>query len=374
MPGIEFVDDDTGENVDDDVLDTGPHRPVPRWVWVVAALAVVAAALGVVVSARSDDEPSARPTPSPSTTGTPAPVAGPVVNALTSDGTSLYWLAGNKLYRGGQDGRAARSVTISPGDLPFSEVRLVADPEERTVWVVSFDASVDRAGTGVVEGFATDDLRRVARASARAVVTGASALNGALFVLSAGRLLRITAGANGFTPIATVDLSARGLVTAGGNLLFVEGGNGSAIGRWTPSGLDKPVVLETIDNALAVAGSTVFVLGTVRGQGPELDTLDPLTNKVDQRALATGLDGDLQLVASGKRSVIVLGSGQGTGRGGPELACVTTADPVDAPGPAMVQALAVATSPSITVLGRQVFQADGDVVRPVIFDIGRCST
>ncbi|WP_375486768.1 hypothetical protein [uncultured Jatrophihabitans sp.] len=376
MPGIEFVGDDTGENADEDVLDTGPRRPVPRWVWVVAALAVVAAALGVIVSARDDHENSARPTPTPtpSTAGPSDAGPGTPVVGLAADGSSLYWLAGDRLHRGGGGGHVAASTPVSQQELPFDEAQLVADPQERTIWVVSFGSSADRAGTGVVEGFAADDLHRTVHASTRAPVTGASVLNGALFVLSAGRLLRITADATRFTQMAKVDLSARELVTAGGSLLFAEGGNGSAIGRWTPSGLDKPVVLETVDNALAVAGSTVFVLGTVRGQGPELNTLDPLTDKVDQQALATGLDGDLKFVATGRRSVIVLGSGQGTGRGGPELACVTTADPVDAPGPAKVQALAVATSPFVTVLGDRVFQADGGTVRPVAFDIGRCST
>lgn len=75
-------------------------------------------------------------------------------------------------------------------------------------------------------------------------------------------------------------------------------------------------------------------------------------------------------MATGRRSLIVLG----TGRRGDEFACVTTADQVDAPGPAKVQALAVSTSSAVTVLGSQVFQGYGDSVRPVTFNVGRCTT
>ena len=371
MPEIEFVGADPGDPTDDDLLDTGPRRPVPRWVWLVAAVLAVAVGVGVVVSAHSDRAPTAiGSTPPPSTATTSVPEQSPPVTALTADGTSLYWLAGNRLYRAGPTGRAARSTPVSPQEAEFSEPQLVADPAERAVWVVSFGSADGSSGVGVVEGFATDDLRRVTRASARSRITGAAALNGALYVLAGGRLLRITTGSSGFTPIARVDLTAHGLVAADGNLLFVEGGNGSAIGRWTPSGVDTPAVLETVDNTLAVAGSTVFLLGTNKDRSLELDTLRTPARTVDERALATGLDGPLQLVAAGARSVIVLG----LGRRGDELACVTTANQVDAPGPAKVQALAVATSPYTAVLGSQVFQADGDSVRPVTFNVGRCTT
>lgn len=370
MPEIEFLGADPGGAADDDVIDTGPRRPVPRWAWFVAAVLAVAVGVGVLVSAHSDRAPKATgSTPPPSTATTSVAQQGPPVEALTADGTSLYWLAGNRLYRGGPVGRTSTSTAFAAREGGLSEPQVVADPLGRTVWIVSFGPTHDVGAVGVVEGFATADLRRVTRASVHSQITGAATLNGALYVLAAGRLLRITAGASGFTPVARVDSSARGLVAAGKRLLFVEGGNGSAIGQWTPAGVDAPVVLETVDNALAVAGSTVFVLGSARGNQSELSTLRP-DRKVDQQGLATGLDGALQLVASGTHSVIVLG----TGKRGAELACVTTADQLDAPGPATVQALAVATSPFTAVLGSQVFQGVGDAVRPVTFNVGRCST
>jgi hypothetical protein len=382
VPGIEFVGTDADDDPDDEVLagGAGPRRPWPRWVWVLAGLLVVAVVIGAVVS-RSADAPDAAPsrTPSPSigrggtasvTAGPDQPAPGTRIAALTSDGTSLFWLAGTRLYRAGPDGRPTVSAALSPAGAGFAELQLVADPAERTIWVVSRGAGASPAVSGIVEGFAAADLSSVTRAPVDSLVSGAAVLDGALYVLAAGRLLRITTDAAGFTPVATVDETARDLLAAGGNLLYVEGGNGSAIGLWAPSGVRTPTVLHTVGNALAVAGSTVFVLGTTPDQLSELDTLAIPSRKVQRQALATGLDGSLQLVAAGARAVIV----RGIGLRGDELACVTTADLVDAPGPATVQALAVSTSTAVTVLGDQVFQADGGAVRPVTFNVGRCST
>ena len=255
---------------------------------------------------------------------------------------------------------------------PFAHVdptvRLTVAPIE-VVWADGA-VMVGAGRPGGAEAFATADLSRSTQAQARSPINGAAVLNGALYVLASGRLLRLTAGESRFVTMASVDVRAHGLVTAADRLLYVEGDNGSAVGQWTPSGVREPSVLGTVDDTLAVAGSTVFVLGTTKDQQSELDTFSPLRRTVDQQALATGLDDPLQLVAAGPRSVIV----QGTGRRGDELACVTTADQVDAPGPATVQALAVATSQAVAELGSQVFQADGDTVRPVTFNVGRCST
>lgn len=287
MAGIEFVGagpDDPFDDGDEDLPgDAGPRRPWPRWVWALAGLLVVAVAAGVLVSARSDSGPSATRSSEPavpSATPTGSVQPGPTavtptsqIAALTSDGTSLYWLAHGRLFRAGPVGRVSANAVVLPADVDPGELQLVVDRESRVIWVVSRASAAGASGVGEVTGYGTDDLAVVRRASVRAVIRGAAVLNGALVVLAGGRLLRLSSFSSVITPLAPVDRTAHGLVAAGGGLLFVEGGNGSAIGRWSPSGVGVPSVLETVDNVLAVAGSTVFVLGTTRDGQPELDTL-----------------------------------------------------------------------------------------------------
>ncbi|WP_375501906.1 hypothetical protein [uncultured Jatrophihabitans sp.] len=365
MPGIEFVDADTGDHFDDDVLDTGPRRPWPRWVWVVAGLLALAVAVGALVSSRSDD--ARKPAVSPSSSAPPSAETGPVeqIVALTSDGTSLFWVAGQRLHRAGPVGRASASVAISPTGGDFAELQLVPDPAERTIWVVSHGSADSNGGAGNVEGFSTTDLTRVSRASARSLIGGAAVLDGALYVLASGRLLRIKAGGTGFSAVVPVDPHARSLVTAGNSLLFVEGGNSSAVGRWTPrGGVQRPVVLTTTDSSLAVVGSTVYVVG-MRGGRDVLETL-PDAGEFNSQEIPTGLT-ELQVVATGRSSLILLGSDEQ----GLELACITVRPRSNIARP-MVQALATATSANVAVLRATIFQAVGGGVRPVSFPPGGC--
>ena len=372
MPGIEFVGTDAEDDFDDDVLDTGPRRPWPRWVWLVAALLVAGAVVGVLVARHPGSTPDAAPsdtpssTPSPAVSGSGGSAPAPQISALTSDGTSLYWLAGARLYRAGPVGRASASAAVGATADEFVETQVVADPDERTVWLVS-DGSSDRVDSpGHVEGFNTDGLTRVTSAAAPSLISGAAVFNGALYVLSDGQLLRTTAREKDFVLIATVDPRARGLVAAAGALYFVEGADAGAIGRWSPgSGVSRPLALDLTDSSVAIAGSTVFVAGTRAGRDV-LETLNPAGGHVDQRAVPTGLTGDLQLVAAGEQSVVVLGEGAR----GLQLSCVG-ADRSDASSTG-VQAVAAAVSANVAVLRHEVFQAVGSSVRPVTFDADGC--
>ena len=358
MPGIEFVGlDDDGAG--DDLLDAGPHRPWARWVWVVSGL-LVAAAVAVVASRSGDDaapRPSVASTSSSTSTSTSEP-PGPLISALTADTSSLYWLAGNRLYRAGPVGRASASAAIDAVADDFVETQLVPDPDERTVWVVSRGASDSAYGSGTAQGFSTADLTRVTSISAPSLIDGAAVFHGALYVLSAGRLLR--ARGQAFVTIADVDEHARGLVASDAGLFYTEGANSSAIGRWTPGGgVRPPVVLDTTGSSLAVVGDTVFVAGLRAGRDV-LSSYRFAGSQVSSKEVATGLTSDLQLVAGGSKSIVALGAGSQ----GLRLACVRA----DGGQPAVTTTRA--TSANVAVLRGIVFEAVGSGVREA--DLGSC--
>ena len=342
MSGIEFVDDAS----DDDpsgAVDGAPGREPPRRrprrlfvLWTAAALA----AAGVVLAVVRQDPGTSAPRAAPSTTATPglgassAPDTTPGAARLPVEGTApnlayapafgdstapvldvavsarrSWVLQPGRLYSAASDG-PVRSAPVGSG-LGFRSARLLVDEPADVVWLVfGTDVGVQ------VDSYRASTLSFLAEVRRTAVVAGAAALDGKLFLSTGRQLLSVTPrGSSGAATATAVTAPFRlGEISADPSrhrLLVVSAPDtspGSILAFVPRARTERVVATGLLDPALAVAGDGAIWLSG--GNAAVVRRLDPATLQPDRTGRQAAAGTVATVVSAGTRVVWVLVSDQ----------------------------------------------------------------
>lgn len=307
----------------DDVLDVGPRRRRPRWVPVVAAVAV-AGAVVAVLAARDGSTRRAAPGPSAAASDLPLsrPVGGAANEALAVSGHYLYRFFSGALYRADitdpLDPVPAGVTSIGGFDLTLQgvEFSLVLDPAHRQGFVVSLNAA-----PATIVRVDLDTMAEAGRLVWPTDVAAAAVLDGHLFLAATNSVVDIPPGGTDSRVIPALlgqysDLAA----DPARHRLVLFGREGKAMRVVTYRPGDARATRTAAPFAkgwIVVAGDAIWAGGYAQA-GPVLARLDPATLKpVAFSALTPQLGPGAIPVATGGRDVWVR-----SGAGGDGLWCV----------------------------------------------------
>ncbi|MBE7188703.1 hypothetical protein [Jatrophihabitans endophyticus] len=315
---VEFL---TGElSGEDEVLDTGPRRPVPRWALIVGVLVVLALIVTAVVQrGGGGGTPVAVPsTPAPTTTAPTVPPTQYVPNIEVSAAYSLvgdererrlFALSGAQLFAIGLNGQQiGHGVPVQVGDEPNADVELVLDGPAHVIWAVPQNATGhDGSAAGFAEPFGTRALHAGPRIPLPGLVESAAALDGTLYVSTSAGLWRTTSPGAPFEQVANAPTSADAMLVADParhRLLDVLFGAHRPQARVFRLGepISAPHRLPSRTISLAVVGRTIWLGGSQHGHAL-LTALDPATLRPGPDVVHGG--SDVGLEGTGRRSLYV---------------------------------------------------------------------
>jgi hypothetical protein len=194
MPDEPDYRPEVGPESQDDRLDVGRRRALPRWAIRLIWTGVLVLAVVVVVVRAGSARHDAGPKPGP-TSGGPVfrqPLGGPVSDDLAIDGSVLLRLSHGALYRMviGPGSALTPDGVTTVGDLnltlPGTTFHLVADNSTHHIWVVSYGAS----SSTVVE-FDARTMHELGRLLWPSEVHAAAALDGHLYLAAVNAVVDI---------------------------------------------------------------------------------------------------------------------------------------------------------------------------------------
>ena len=317
MPDVEFLTGDASDE-QDELLDTGPRRPLPRWVLLAGVLVAAALIVAVVVRQGGASAPRADPSAPVSTSAPTSPseqVAPPSYLAeaysLTGDERDhrLYALVGSQLFKIGVDGRqVGPGASVQVGNATNDDVELVLDAAHDIIWAVPQNATGhDGNFAGFAEPFDTGTVKSVARIPLPGLVESAAVLGGQLYVTTDLGLWRTTSPGAPFEHVAGAASTGDAMLIADPTrhrLICVRFGSRSTQARFfrLGHGTSPPRALPLSTISLAVVGQTIWLSGSLHGH-PLLTSLDPSTLRVGQNVAHGSADVDVQ--GTGRHSLYV---------------------------------------------------------------------
>jgi hypothetical protein len=320
---FDFNDED-GVAGPDEVLDTGPRRPVPRWVITLIVGLLLIGFGGVQLyrghhtnrSATPSTGPSSgiveSPAPEPTVTPSPATASLSEVYAVIPDNTDsrLYALAGQHLYAlRTNSSEQAESPVLRTGGADDTNDELVLDAVHDIVWVVpQYPAGNGSTARGALEGFDGRTMKLVHRIPLVGPVGDAAVLDGRLYLLGGRRLLQVRPQNGSFRNLAPTDAAAFGLTAdpVRHRLLVVESAQTPVVHAFAHGRLGPAVTLPYTRGQVVVVGSTIWAGGSTAGTAV-LTRLDPRTLRSDANlARRADFDRDASLDSSGVHSLFVI--------------------------------------------------------------------
>ncbi len=301
----EFLDGRHGAVADDDVLEVGPRRSLPRWL---IALVVVLIAAGVTVAVGLRDGSARRSasavTSSPNNLARAPLGAGPGVGSPLDLGSgapvldvsmsldSVWVLQRDRLTGNGLIGEN-RHADLDLQVAPATSARLVVDVPAARLWVVLEGA----AATRVLE-FDAFTLRQLGDVRSSLPIDGAAALAGRLYLTSAHRVLGLRGGR--LSPLVDLRTSLREIVAdpARSRLLVVDDGPASYLWAYFPTArtAQRGARLPVRGASVAIVRGSIWVAGQQRS-GPRLFRLDADNLRPGSATYSEGVGG--VIVASG---------------------------------------------------------------------------
>lgn len=277
----------------DEVLDAGDGRQFPRWVWPLTVLLVAAGVMTAALVHSHHATPRAAPTPVGPTASAGIGLSSDFVDALIAipDYGEFVTLSGGVVTVLDAAGRPLAASLLADGTpADGSQVRLVYDGAGSVIWVVP----VANNAPGRLNGYDASDLHRVAHLSLPDVVDDVAVLDGRLYLLTGGRLLRVSNDRSLLEPATTINAAAGSLVAdpTRHRLLYLEYTEPVQVRSWSPGGgLGRSSRLPIAKGDLAVVDGTIWVGGFPTVGGAQLARLDPATLRPGRNVAAHRLFG-----------------------------------------------------------------------------------
>lgn len=274
-----------GSESQDDLLDVGRRRSLPRWAIVVIWAVVAAVAVTVVVTRSTSSHHDANPKPGATSESPPIPAGllGDSEGDLAVDGKVLYELSQGALYRLDITDPASPSsdgvATIGGLNrtLDNASFHLVLDSATHHIWVVTYDAS-----SSMVIEFDSVSLVEVGRLLWPGQVHAAAVLDGHLYLAANNAVVDIASVKAQPTTIAALTGQYSDVVAdpSRSRLLLVDADGGSRVWAYTPADgrADRGPVAPFGKGGLRVVGGAIWA-GGFGNAGAVLARLDPRTLK-----------------------------------------------------------------------------------------------
>ncbi|MEO8889591.1 MAG: hypothetical protein ABI301_03255 [Jatrophihabitantaceae bacterium] len=283
MPDEPDYRPEVGSQSQDDLLDLGRRRSLPRWAIGALWAAVAAVAVGVVVTGVGSLNGGTKPKLGPTSSG--PPIASSLLTGsagdLAIDGKILYEFSSGALYRIDitdpaspvSDGvTAVNGLDGASGDATF---HLVLDPAAHHVWVVTYGV----APANFVE-FDSRTLAELGRLQVPSEVRSAAAYAGHLYLATTTAVLDITSPNRAPATITSLSGQYTSIVAdpARSRLLLLGFDNGARVSSYLPatarSVLGPSAPFGKGD--LLVVGGSIWAAG-FGGANAVLARLDPTT-------------------------------------------------------------------------------------------------
>jgi hypothetical protein len=334
MPGLEYQSDPPGDAGSDEVLDAGARRPLPRWVALAAVAILALAVITVIRNNSAAHKQLAAPSPSPtlfpsfpvlhrSPVGldVDSAVGAPIHGGRTLDVAvtgETSWLLQPRALVAIVRNHPPHAVRIPGPSLAAGNIaKLVVDIPGGVLWVVE-----EGTAHGRLLEYDVVRLRLIHEWHSVAVVGGAAALDGHLYLTCGDQLFEIKSGPRPVS-IASVSRTLGGVVADPARHRVLMYGTGSNTQVWpivlTTQGrsvVGQPSVVALAKATMGVAQGSVWIGGFATGR-PVLTRLNPRTL---QPSTESPVDSVLKpgavIVASGVVVIWVRDSG------GAQLRCI----------------------------------------------------
>jgi hypothetical protein len=274
-----------GSESQDDLLDVGRRRSLPRWALGVLWAVIAAVAITVVVARSTSSNHVAKPKPGPTSQGPafPSSLLGASEGDLAVDGKVLYELSQGALYRLDiTDPASPASDGVATIDglnrtLDDASFHLVLDSATHHIWVVTYDAS-----SSMVIEFDSSSLVEIGRLLWPGQVHAAAVLGGHLYLAANNAVVDIASAKAEPTTIAALTGQYSDIVAdpTRSRLLLLDVDQGSHVAAYTPADgrADRGPVAPFGQGGLLVVGGTIWA-GGFANAGAVLARLDPRTLK-----------------------------------------------------------------------------------------------
>lgn len=270
-----------GPESQDDVLDLGRRRRLPRWTIMIGWAAVTALVVTVVVARAGSSDHGARPSPANSGPVLTEPLGGPVSADLAIEGRYLFEFSQGALYRtdigagGSLTADGVLAVTGLDLTLESATFHLVADASTHRIWMLTYGA----APATVVE-FDAQSLTEVGRLLWPSEVHAAAAFGGHLYLAATNAVVDIASAKGAPTTIGALTGQYSSIVadTARSRLLLFGEDHGPRVSSYTPAGgrSARGPAAPFGKGGLLVVGSSIWAAG-YGDTGAVLARLDPGT-------------------------------------------------------------------------------------------------
>lgn len=298
--------------MDEEVLETGPGRVLPRSAAVALGLVAVAA-VAVVVTAQHDDPASpraARPsaTSTPTVPNRPVPIPEVVTPAAVANGSTIYTVRDGSLVGRKIGMIATTSVSLVGAGESGGRYRMVIDRKRARLWIT-------HSVSALITIFAFD-LRRereLRRLSIRGEAAGADIADGELYISTDEGVVGIASPRDDLLDWLPLPAGRTVAADPGRHRVLLLEQRGAAVRivavspDLTRSGAPSHLALSHV--GLAVVGGRIWVAGDGR-RSAALLRLDPQTLRaVAHSPLETRLGRGARIVATGSRSLFVRARG-----------------------------------------------------------------
>ncbi len=312
MDDVEFLGP-AADSGDDDVLDVGPKRKLPRWAVGLVAVLIVAVSAGLVTRAHRSPHHAVQPSSQralPSAIAVPVPVPRIAGNGPLGSATLGIAVNAGQLYT--LDPAALKAFdlgTMAPlAAIPFDPVlsftdryyRILYDAVETSIWVVP----IGGRSPGQLLEFGAFDLHPMRGIQLPTTLASAAVLDGAVYLGTGDRgLLRVARGARTVSAVLPLDDGVGPMVADPDRrrVLYLTDGSPTLVRSWSLRGGPGRYAgrLDVSKADLVVVSGSIWAAG-FGPSGAALSRLDPDSLRpVDSADRLVGRLGPGAVIAAG---------------------------------------------------------------------------